>query len=79
MRPNPKAPKLPINYLPDHPFEEGHPDLRDENSVEGVMTKRDEATVRNERGKELAAIEAIDTEIGRVLEKLEATGELDNT
>ena len=79
MRPNPKAPKLPINYLPAHPFEEGHPDLRDENSVEGVMTKRDEATVRNERGKELAAIEAIDTEIGRVLEKLEATGELDNT
>jgi arylsulfatase A-like enzyme len=65
--------------LPAHPFEEGHPDLRDENSVEGVMTKRDEATVRNERGKELATIEAIDTEIGRVLQKLRATGELDNT
>ena len=76
---NPKTPKLPINYLPAHPFEEGHPDLRDENSVEGVMTKRDEATVRNERGKELATIEAIDTEIGRVLQKLRATGELDNT
>ena len=76
---SPKAPKLPINYLPAHPFEEGHPDLRDENSVEGVMTKRDEATVRNERGKELATIEAIDTEIGRVLQKLEASGELDNT
>ena len=74
-----KTPKLPINYLPAHPFEEGHPDLRDENSVEGVMTKRDEATVRNERGKELATIEAIDTEIGRVIQKLEATGELDNT
>ena len=76
---NKKAPKLPINYLPAHPFEEGHPDLRDENSVEGVLTRRDEATVRNERGKELATIEAIDIQIGRVLEKLEATGELENT
>ena len=43
------------------------------------MTKRDEATVRNERGKELATIENIDTEIGRVLQKLESTGELNNT
>ena len=76
---NSKAPLLPINYLPTHPFEEGHPDVRDENSVEGVMTKRDEATVRNERGKELATIENIDTEIGRVLQKLESTGELNNT
>ena len=76
---NKKSPKLPVNYLPGHPFEEGHPDLRDENSVEGVLTRRDEATVRNERGKELATIEAIDTQIGRVLKKLEETGELDNT
>ena len=76
---NPRSPKLPINYLPAHPFEEGHPDLRDENSVEGVMKKRDEATIRNERGKELATIEDIDTQIGRVLKKLDATGELENT
>jgi arylsulfatase A-like enzyme len=76
---NKKSPKLPVNYLPGHPFEEGHPDLRDENSVEGVLARRDEATVRNERGKELATIEAIDTQIGRVLKKLEKTGELDNT
>jgi arylsulfatase A-like enzyme len=76
---NKKSPKLPVNYLPGHPFEEGHPDLRDENHVEGVLKRRDEATVRNERGKELATIEAIDTQIGRVLKKLEGTGELDNT
>lgn len=76
---NEKAPKLPFNYLPEHPFEEGHPDLRDENSVEGVLTRRDEATIRNEKGKEFATIEAIDTQIGRVLKKLEETGELDNT
>lgn len=76
---NKKAPRLPINYLPAHPFEEGHPDLRDENSVEGVLTQRDEATIRNERGKELATIEAIDIQIGRVIDKLEATGELENT
>lgn len=76
---NKNSPNLPINYLPSHPFEEGHPDLRDENSVEGVMTKRDELTIRNERGKELATIEYIDTEIGRVLKKLKETGELENT
>src|SRR5688572_1725223 len=27
---NPKAPKLPINYLPKHPFHHGQPGLRDE-------------------------------------------------
>ena len=43
------------------------------------MKKRDEATIRNERGKELATIEDIDTQIGRVLKKLDATGELENT
>ena len=76
---NERAPKLPVNYLPAHPFGHGHPDLRDENSVEGVLTRRDEATIRNEKGKDFATIEGIDIEIGRVLKKLEETGELDNT
>ena len=33
---NPKAPKLPLNWLPKHPFHHGHPCLRDEVSVGGV-------------------------------------------
>ena len=77
--PNPKAPALPVNYLPAHPFHHGHPGLRDEEKVQGVKTRRDEATVRNEMGREYACIENIDRQIGRVLDKLEAMGELDNT
>lgn len=76
---NSMAPKLPVNYLPAHPFPDGHPGLRDEVDVSGVWKNRDERTIRNETGREFACSENIDTQIGRVLEKLEAMGELDNT
>jgi arylsulfatase A-like enzyme len=77
--PNPQAPPLQINYLPGHPFHHGHPGLRDEVKVQGVMKKRDEATIRNELGREYACIEQIDSEVGRVLQQLAAMGELENT
>ncbi|XZE42978.1 sulfatase-like hydrolase/transferase [Pirellulaceae bacterium SH467] len=76
---NPKQPKLPANYLPAHPFPHGHPKLRDEVAVSGVWERRDEQTIRNELGREFACGENIDIQIGRVLSKLEAMGELDNT
>jgi arylsulfatase A-like enzyme len=76
---NPKQPALPPNYLPAHPFDIGHPGLRDENSVSGVWKNRDPRTIRNENGRELACAENIDIQIGRVLRKLAAMGELDNT
>jgi arylsulfatase A-like enzyme len=76
---NPKQPALPVNYLEKHPFHHGHPGLRDEVSVSGVWENRDERTIRNELGREFACSENIDIQIGRVLEKLEATGELENT
>lgn len=76
---NPKQPELPVNYLPAHPFPHGHPGLRDETTVSGVWEKRDERTIRNEIGREFACSENIDIQIGRVLAKLEAMGELDNT
>ena len=76
---NPKQPPLPTNYLPAHPFHHGHPNLRDEVAVSGVWERRDERTIRNELGREFACSENIDTQIGRVLEKLKAMGELDNT
>lgn len=76
---NPMAPPLPPNWLPAHPFPHGHPNLRDEVAVSGVWEKRDPATIRNEIGREFACIENIDAQIGRVLEKLHAMGELDNT
>lgn len=76
---NPKQPALPVNYLPAHPFHHGHPGLRDEEKVSGVWMNRDEQTIRNELGREFACSENIDIQIGRVLDKLEAMGELDNT
>ncbi len=76
---DPKQPPLPVNYLPEHPFHHGHPGLRDEEQVSGVWEKRDERTIRNELGREYACNENIDVQIGRVLDKLEAMGELENT
>ncbi len=76
---NAKQPALPPNYLPAHPFPHGHPSLRDEVAVSGVWERRDPQTMRNEIGRYDACSENIDIQIGRVLEKLEAMGELDNT
>lgn len=76
---DPRQPELPINYLPEHPFHHGHPGLRDEVAVSGVWKNRDERTIRNEWGRQFACSENIDIQMGRVFEKLEAMGELDNT
>ena len=76
---HPKQPVLPVSYLPAHPFHHGHPGLRDEVKVSGVWEKRDERTIRNELGREFACSENIDIQLGRVLKKLAAMGELDNT
>jgi len=74
-----KQPQLQENYLSAHPFHHGHPNLRDEVNVSGVWRKRDEQTVRNELGREYACSENIDIQLNKVLKKLEAMGELDNT
>jgi arylsulfatase A-like enzyme len=76
---DPRAPALPANYLPAHPFHHGHPGLRDEVNVQGVKERRDEATIRNEIGRQFACGENIDTQIGRVLARLESMGELGHT
>jgi len=76
---NPKQPPLPSNYLPAHPFPDGHTNLRDEVAVPGVWHNRDEQTIRNEIGRQFACVENIDIQIGKVLAKLEAMGELENT
>lgn len=77
---NPKAPPLPVNYLPSYAVDPGHfPNQRDETQAIGVWDRRDEATIRNEIGRYFACCENIDIQIGRVLAKLEAMGELANT
>ncbi len=72
-------PPLPANYLPAHPFDNTDSGVRDEVAVSGVWKRRDEATIRNEIGRQYACSENIDIQIGRVLKKLEDMGELDNT
>jgi choline-sulfatase len=77
---HPKQPRLPLAYLPAHPFDQGNqPGQRDETEASGVWERRDERTIRNELGREFACVENIDTQIDRVLRRLEAMGELDNT
>ena len=76
---NERQPPLPDNYLDGHPFHHGHLELRDEENVSGVWKNRDEQTVRNEIGREYACSENIDIQLNKVLRKLEAMGELDNT
>ena len=77
--PHPEAPALPPNWLPEHPFHHGHPGLRDEVRVQGVMRRRDPATIRNEIGRQFACSANIDAQIARVLGALEESGELENT
>ncbi len=72
-------PPLPVNWLPKHPFDNTDLDVRDEKAVSGVWWRRDEATIRNEIGRQFACSENIDIQIGRVLDKLRAMGELHNT
>jgi arylsulfatase A-like enzyme len=76
---NDKQPPLPATWLPRHPFDNTDMDVRDEQAVSGVWRRRDEATIRNELGREFACCENIDIQIGRVLDKLQAMGELDDT
>ena len=76
---DPRQPPLPPNWLPKHPFDNTDGAVRDEVEVSGVWRRRDPATIRNETGREYACSENIDRQIGRVLDKLEAMGELDNT
>ncbi|MBL9180804.1 MAG: sulfatase-like hydrolase/transferase [Verrucomicrobiaceae bacterium] len=72
-------PPLPANYLPKHPFDNTDMDVRDEVAVSGVWKNRDEASIRNEIGRQYACSDNIDIQIGRVLKRLEEMGELDNT
>lgn len=72
-------PALPSNYLAKHPFDNTDMKVRDEVAVSGVWQRRDEATIRNETGRQFACSENIDIQIGRVLKRLEQTGELERT
>lgn len=74
-----RQPPLPGNYLQAHPFDNTDMSVRDEVAVSGVWKNRDEASIRNEIGRQYACSENIDIQMGRVLRRLQDMGELENT
>ncbi|MFB6173019.1 MAG: sulfatase-like hydrolase/transferase [Halobacteriales archaeon] len=67
---------LPESFRPEHPFDNGHLDLRDE----GLATHpRDPEEIRRHIADYYAMITHLDAQVGRVLDALEATGERGDT
>jgi arylsulfatase A-like enzyme len=69
-------PPLPANFLPQHPFNNGALVIRDE--VLAAWPRRPE-DVAEQLADYYAMIEHLDAELGRLFDRLEARGELDDT
>lgn len=67
---------LPKNFRPVHPFDNGEMTVRDEKLLPWPRT---EADVRRTLHEYYATITALDFHIGRLLESLRKSGQLDNT
>ncbi len=67
---------LPENYLPVHPFDHGNFDGRDEALLAWPRT---EEAVRDLLRVYYSVIDDMDAQIGRILDAVEATGEMENT
>lgn len=67
---------LPPNFLPEHPFDNGHLRTRDENLAPFPRTP---AIVKQDIAEYYAMISEVDAQIGQVVDELEAQGVLGNT
>ncbi|MDE0735210.1 MAG: sulfatase-like hydrolase/transferase, partial [Pirellulaceae bacterium] len=67
---------LPKNFAPQHPFNHGNAKGRDEQLLPLPRTKDD---IRDQLAAYYAVIDDMDTQIGRILQKLKETGRRDNT
>lgn len=67
---------LPKNFRPVHPFDNGEMTVRDEKLLPWPRTESD---VRRTLHEYYATITALDFHIGRLLDSLRQTGQLDNT
>ncbi|MFK7790278.1 MAG: sulfatase-like hydrolase/transferase [Phycisphaeraceae bacterium] len=67
---------LPKAYMPTHPFDNGMLKIRDEKLAGFPRTKEE---IKTHLADFYATMEHTDTQIGRVLDALEKSGELDNT
>jgi arylsulfatase A-like enzyme len=67
---------LPASFMGEHPFDQGDHYIRDE-----ILARfpRDPDVVKDFIGEYYAMIEHMDTQIGRILDALEASGQADNT
>jgi choline-sulfatase len=68
--------KIPPNYLPEHPFDQGDHKLRDEVLAPFPRTKKD---VQVHLSEYYAITTHADYQIGRILRALKKTGKADNT
>lgn len=66
----------PPSFMPKHPFDNGELKIRDERKAPFPRT---EQKVREIKAKYYAMITHMDAQIGRILDSLEATGQMDNT
>ncbi len=73
---HPDSVSLPPNFLPTHPFDNGHLDVRDELLRE---LPRTEAMIREELALYYGMISELDAQVGRIISALEKNGQLDNT
>lgn len=67
---------LPDNFLPEHPFDNGHMNGRDEKLL---PRPRDPQKVKKEIKDYYAIVSHLDAQIGRILDALEKTGQKENT
>ena len=73
---NPQDMPLPPNFLPQHPFDHGNFDGRDEKLLPWPRT---EDIVRRTTAMYYAVVSHMDAQIGRILDALDETGQADNT
>lgn len=67
---------LPDNFLPEHPFDNGELDIRDELVLPPPRTG---AKMQEELALYYGMVSEVDVQIGRILRTLDAIGERDNT
>jgi arylsulfatase A-like enzyme len=68
--------RLPANFLPEHPFDAGVHQIRDEKLMKRPIT---EEKILGELAKYYAMVTHTDAQIGRILDALEKSGHADNT
>jgi arylsulfatase A-like enzyme len=69
-------PPLPTNFLPEHPFDNGELDIRDETLAPRPRTPE---VVRRHLADYYASITFLDAQVGRILDALDASGQASNT